>query len=433
VTGTTVDAADQLIELGDEFITDPHPLYDWLRRERPVAPVRLPQGVRVWLVTRYADVRAGLVDPRLAKSSAGLSAVFDRQFGDPEPRVRWAHQLTSHMLNSDPPDHTRLRKLVSRGFTGRAIDRLRPRIESLAAELADAMAARLADGATVDLVDSFAFPLPMTVICEILGIADERRDEFRGWSNTLLSSASVQQRSAAAAAMSEYLVGLVADKRDHPGPDMLSAIVAGGEDADLLSEAEAVSMAFLLLVAGHETTVNLIGNGMFALLRRPEELARLRADPSLVPGAVEEFLRLDSPVNLATMRFTAEPVTIAGTEIPAGELVLLSLGSANRDPARYQHPDELDVRRDAGHLAFGHGIHFCLGAPLARLEGVVAFRVLLDRFPTLTLAADPAELSWRPSTLLRGLTRLPVRLAPRTREHGPANEPVPGQKRRTRE
>jgi cytochrome P450 len=416
VTGTSVDPADQLIELGHEFMTDPHPLYDWLRRERPVAPVRLPQGVRVWLVTRYADVRAGLVDPRLAKGSAGLSAVFDRQLGDPGQRVRWAHQLTSHMLNSDPPDHTRLRKLVSRGFTGRAIDRLRPRIESLAAGLADAMAAGLAGGATVDLVDSFAFPLPMTVICEILGVAAERRGEFRGWSNTLLSTAPVQQRAAAAAAMSEYLVGLVADKRAHPGPDMLSAIVAAGEDADQLSETEAVSMAFLLLVAGHETTVNLIGNGMFALLRRPEELARLRADPSLLPGAVEEFLRLDSPVNLATMRFTAEPVTIGGTAIPAGELVLLSLGSANRDPARYQHADELDVRRDGGHLAFGHGIHFCLGAPLARLEGVVAFRVLLDRFPTLTLAADPAELSWRPSTLLRGLTRLPVRLASRPDE-----------------
>jgi cytochrome P450 len=428
VTGTTVDPADQLIELGDEFLADPHPLYEWLRRERPVAPVRLPQGLRVWLVTRYADVRAGLVDPRLAKGSAGLNAVFERQFGGPGQRVRWAQQLTSHMLNSDPPDHTRLRKLVSRGFTGRAIDRLRPRIESLAAELADTMATQLAGRATVDLVDSFAFPLPMTVICEILGVADERRAEFRRWSNTMLSTAPVEQRSAAAAGMSEYLVGLVADKRAHPGPDMLSAIVAAGEDADQLSETEAVSMAFLLLVAGHETTVNLIGNGMFALLRRPDELARLRADPSLLPGAVEEFLRLDSPVNLATMRFTAEPVTIGGTEIPAGELVLLSLGSANRDPARYQHPDELDVRRDGGHLAFGHGIHFCLGAPLARLEGVVAFRVLLERFPTLTLAADPAELSWRPSTLLRGLTRLPVRLASaRTREHGPVMEPVPRQ------
>jgi len=220
----------------------------------------------------------------------------------------------------------------------------------------------------------------------------------------------------------------IAWKRDNPADDLLTALINAEDAGDVLSDRELVAQVILLYVAGHETTVNLIGNGMFALLRRPDELARLRADPSLFPGAVEEFLRLDSPVNLATMRFTAEPVTIGGTEIPAGELVLLSLGSANRDPARYQHPDELDVRRDGGHLAFGHGIHFCLGAPLARLEGVVAFRVLLERFPTLTLAADPAELSWRPSTLLRGLTRLPVRLASaRTREHGPVMEPVPRQ------
>ncbi|MDT7638649.1 MAG: hypothetical protein QOC83_2937, partial [Pseudonocardiales bacterium] len=342
--------------------------------------------------------------------------IFERRTHDAQHRARLSQELSAHMLNSDPPDHTRLRRLVSRGFTARSIGRLRPRIEQIAAELTEAMAARLAavgsgaDAAAVDLIDAFAFPLPMTVICEILGVPGGRRYDFRAWSNTLLSSAPLEERAASAAAMAQYLTQLVADKRAHPGEDVLSAVVAASEDADQLSDHEAVSMAFLLLVAGHETTVNLIGNGMLALLRNPGQLAQLRADPSLVPGAVEEFLRLDGPVNLATMRFSAEPVTIAGTEIPAGEIVLLALGSANRDPAHYERPDELDVHRGTGNLAFGHGIHHCLGAPLARLEGEIAFRALLDRFPDLELAGEPGELSWRNSTLFRGLDRLPVRL-----------------------
>jgi len=411
MTSIAVDPAGQIIELGDSFMADPHALYELLRRERPVTRAMLPQGLPAWLVTRYDDVRAALVDPRLAKDSAGLHRVFDQVMDDERERVLFGRELSSHMLNSDPPDHTRLRKLVSRAFTARAIARLRPRIEAVAAELTELMSARLAAGEVLDLLDEFAFPLPMTVICEILGVPDERRNDFRGWSNMLLSAAPVPQRTSAAMAIAEYLSALVADKRARPREDMLSTIVAASEEADQLSEAEAVAGAFLLLVAGHETTVNLIGNGMLALLRNPDQLALLRADPSLVPGAVEEFLRLDGSLNLATMRFTTEPVTIAGTEIPAGEIVLLALGSANRDPARYERPDQLDVRRDTSNLAFGHGIHHCLGAPLARLEGEIAFRVLLDRFPGLALAGDPRELTWRNSTLIRGLTRLPVRLA----------------------
>jgi len=412
MSSPALDRADELVQLDERFMADPHALYEMLRRDRPVTQARMPQGLRIWLVTRYGDVRAALADPRLAKDAAGLSSVFDNHAGGGHPKVRFGQELSTHMLNSDPPDHTRLRKLVNRGFTGRAIGRLRPRIETIAGELAEAMAGRLAAGEdAVDLLDEFAFPLPMTVICEILGVPAARRNEFRQWSNTLLSTGPVEERAASAGAMAEFLVQLVADKRARPGEDLLSAIVDTGEDADQLSGAEAVAMAFLLLVAGHETTVNLIGNGMLALLRNPDQLARLRADQSLLPGAVEEFLRLDSPVNLATMRFTAEPVTIAGVDIPAGEIVLLALGSANRDPAHYERPDELDLQRDGGNLAFGHGIHYCLGAPLARLEGEIAFRVLLDRFPTLVLAGEPDELIWRNSTLMRGLTRLPVRLA----------------------
>ncbi|WP_156993739.1 cytochrome P450 family protein [Pseudonocardia acaciae] len=407
-----------LLELGPDFMTDPHALYPLLRRERPVVAARSPQGLRIWLVTRYRDVRAALNDPRLGKDAAHMEELLRVQSASQRHRSRFALDLTSHMLNSDPPDHTRLRKLVNRAFTGRAIAALRPRIEAIATELADSMAA---GPRTVDLIDTFAFPMPLTVICEILGVAIEDRDAFRAWSNTTLSAAPLEERKAAATAMGEYMVALVADKRERPGDDMLSEIVRatessasgtsiGTEDADRLSTREAVSMAFLLLLAGHETTVNLISNGMLALLRHPDRLAELRADPDLTPSAVEEFLRYDGPLNLATFRHTLEPVTIAGTEIPAGEVVIVSLASANRDPDRYDRPDELDLHRDAPNLAFGHGIHHCLGAPLARLEGDVAFRTLLGRFPAMSLAVEPAELSWRDSTLIRGLTRLPVRL-----------------------
>jgi cytochrome P450 len=219
----------------------------------------------------------------------------------------------------------------------------------------------------------------MTVICEILGVPEVDRDEFRIWSNTVLSFAPAEARGAAALAMGRYLSALVADRRANPGEDMLSAIVAASEDSDRLSESEAVAMAFLLLVAGHETTVNLIGNGVLALLRHPDQLAELRAHPELTRAAVEEFLRFEGPLNTATFRHTAQPVTIAGVDIPAGEVVLVALASANRDPEHYRSPAELDLHREPAHLAFGYGIHHCLGAPLARLEGEVAFRTLLER------------------------------------------------------
>jgi cytochrome P450 len=399
------------IELGDRFFADPDELYRTLRREAPVVQVSTPMGLQAWVVTRYHDVRPALNDPRLSKDASRFADILERRSVAPERRVQFADSLAGHMLNSDPPDHTRLRKLVNRAFTVRAIARMRPRIEEIAHGLADRMAAKAAREGTVDLLDEFAYPLPMTVICELLGVPEGERDDFRGWSNTLLSAAPPEERTVAAVAMAEFLTRLVADKSAHPGEDMLSAVVKASEDGDTLSAREATSMAFLLLVAGHETTVNLIGNGALALLRHPDQLALLRADPTLVPNAVEEFLRYDGPVNLATFRYTTEPVEIGGTTIPKGEVVLVSLVSANRDPERYGDPARLDVTRDAaGHVAFGYGIHHCLGAPLARLEGEIAFRTLLDRFPGLALAGDPATLGWRQSTLIHGLVRLPVHL-----------------------
>ncbi|MCU1629999.1 MAG: cytochrome [Pseudonocardia sp.] len=409
---STLPTTSEPIELGEDFLADPHALYRVLRDERPVARAVTPLGLRVWLVARHADAREALNDPRLSKDGGRFMELLDRHSVAPDKRMAFADSLAGHMLNSDPPDHTRLRKLVNRAFTVRSISRMRPRIEAIAHALADDMEARATAGdGSVDLLDTFAFPLPMTVICELLGVPDGERDAFRRWSNTLLSAGTAQERGAAGAAMAEFLARLVADKATNPGDDMLSAIVQATDDADRLSPREATSMAFLLLVAGHETTVNLIGNGVLALLTHPEQLAELRADPGLTPAAVEEFLRFDGPVNLATLRYTTEPVAISGTEIPAGEVVMVALTAADRDAERYPDPDVLDLHRDTGqHVAFGYGIHHCLGAPLARLEGEIAFRTLLDRFPDLALAAEPETLAWRSSTLIRGLTSLPVRV-----------------------
>ncbi|TQS45386.1 cytochrome P450 family protein [Cryptosporangium phraense] len=401
MTGT-----DEYVRLGPDFYDNPFPLYASLREERPVVRVVTPQGSHVWLVTRYDDARAALAEPRLHKDNQEFRALMEARYGP--SRRGFEDALNAHMLAADPPDHTRLRKLVSKAFTGRAIAAMRPRIEEIASGLLDAMEA---GPDRVDLLDTYAFPLPITVICELLGVPTDERDDFRRWSNTLLQSGTADAQGAAARSMAEYLSALVDARRAAPSDDMLGRIVRASEDSDQLSRSEAISMAFLLLVAGHETTVNLIGTGTFALLRHPEQLAALRADPSLVPGAIEEFLRWDGPVHLATVRFAAEPVTIGGVEIPDGEVVLVSLSAANRDPARYSDPDTLDVRRSgASHVAFGHGIHHCLGAPLARLEGEIAFTQLIARFPGLTLDADPNSLSWRPSTLIRGLDSLPVRL-----------------------
>jgi cytochrome P450 len=394
-------------QLGPDFIQDPESVYERLRAEQPVAQVTMPGGGRVWLITRYDDVRAALADPRLCKDWRRVDPGWQ-----PNPDSITA-PLEQHMLNSDPPDHARLRRLVAREFTPRRVEQLRPRIAAITASLLDAMAG----SREVDLLAAFAFPLPVTVICELLGVPARDRDDFRSWSGIVLSDTATRSSFVdAATAMTGYFKGLMAAKRAHPGDDLLSALVETRDSGDRLSEMELLAMAFLLLVAGHETTVNLIGTGMLSLLLNPSERARLRGDRSLMPGAVEELLRYVSPVNHATFRFTAEPVEIGGTLIPAGEAVLAAVSSANRDPGRYQDPGRLDLSRDTGgHLAFGHGIHYCLGAPLARVEGEIAFGGLLDRFPDMTLAVPPDSLRWRPSTLLRGLEKLPVVLSPALR------------------
>ncbi|MGV9678674.1 cytochrome P450 family protein [Nocardia sp. NPDC003482] len=402
------EAVDRTEFVGEDFHQDPHKYYERWRQRGPVHRVRFPAGLPAWVVTGYAEARAALADPRLRKDARGMRALFDRKGVPP----RWnsgSVSLSIHMLNSDPPDHTRLRKLVNKTFTPRRMTELRPRIEEITTGLLDAMDRH----DTVDLLQSYAIPLPVTVICELLGVPFIDREGFQSWTKVLLGAApsSPEEISAAATSMQGYLESLVADKRAHPGEDLLSALVQVSDDGDQLSAGELVAMAFLLLVAGHETTVNLIGNGTYALLRDRRQFDALRTDPEGIPAAIEEFLRYDGPVGWASLRYTVEPVRIADREIPADEIVYVALAAANHDPSRYSGADRLDITADAGgHLAFGHGIHFCVGAPLARLEANIAFSALLHRFPDLTLADPEFAPHWQSSFLIRGMNELPVKL-----------------------
>ncbi|WP_371680505.1 cytochrome P450 [Streptomyces sp. NBC_01276] len=399
---TRPDVLD-LLELSPDFVRDPYPVYARLRAEGPVHHVLTPDRQDVWLVVGHEAGRTAFTDPRLSRDwrrSGDIGKIINTEQD---------HPALAHMLMADPPDHTRLRRLVARAFTPRRIETLAPRIQEITDDLLDAMAALPERRA--DLVDAFAFPLPMTVICELLGVPELDRGAFRGWSNEMVSRTSPEAEAAAYAQMPRYLVGLIEAKRAAPGDDLLSAMIhAVDEGGDSLSPDELIGMCVLLLIAGHETTVNMIGNGMRALFAHPDQLADLLANPGLLDGAIEEMLRYDGPVETCTDRLALEDVEIGGVVIPAGSAVLIAMADADRDPARFADPDRFDIRRDArGHIAFGHGLHHCLGAPLARLEGRIALRSLLDRFPGLTDGADGDEPAWVPGMLIRGVRELPVR------------------------
>ncbi|WP_422770175.1 cytochrome P450 family protein [Plantactinospora sp. WMMC1484] len=381
---------------------DLHRLLAELRQDSPVVEVSLPTGVTAWLVTRYADAQRALSDSRLAKATSAGGFTYRGMIPDDVARA-----VGRHMLALNPPDHTRLRRLVSGAFTARRVAALRPRIEELAEELLD----HIADAEQVDLIDRFAFPLPIQVICELLGVPAEDQADFRGWTDAIVTG---QMNPAglppALTAIVGYIRELLVAKREQPADDLLSALIAVHEQGDRLTDDELVGMVYLFLIAGHETTVNLIGNGMLVLLAEPERWARVVAEPELLPGTVEEVLRYEGPVQNASFRTATAQVELGGQTIPQGALVLVALLSANRDADRFAEPDRLDLDRPTTpNLAFGHGIHYCLGAPLARLEGQIAFGALARRFPDMRLAVPPQEIGWRSSLLLRGLTALPVR------------------------
>ncbi|MCW6007347.1 cytochrome P450 [Micromonospora sp. CPCC 205371] len=357
----------------------------------------LPDGSQVWLVTRYADVRAALADPRLSL--------------DKRNAVGWAGfslppALDANLLNMDPPQHTRIRSLVNRAFTGRRVAAMRPRVQELTDELLGALG-----GGGADLIAGLAEPLPIAVIGELFGVPPADRWQLREWTNTMMTPPSPAAARDAITAISGFFVDLIAARRAAPADDLLSAMIEARDSGDRLSEDELTSLAFLVLFAGYENSVNMIGNGVLALLRAPDQLAELRADPSLLPAAVEELLRYDVPATVAIRRFPVEDLTIGGVAIAKGETVLLGVAAANHDPDRFTDPDRLDLTRaDNAHLSLGHGIHYCLGAPLARLEGQIAIGSLISRFPRLALAVPADELRWRPSFRSHALVSLPVTL-----------------------
>ncbi|MGW1929784.1 cytochrome P450 family protein [Streptomyces sp. NPDC001919] len=405
-----------------EFASDPYPAYAWLREHAPVHRTTLPSGVEAWLVTRYGDARQALADQRLSKNPAHHDESPHAKGKTGIPGERKA-ELMTHLLNIDPPDHTRLRRLVSKAFTPRRVAEFTPRVQELTDRLIDGFVEK----GSADLIHEFAFPLPIYAICDLLGVPEEDQDDFRDWAGMMIRHGGGPRGGVARSVkkMRGYLAELIHRKREglrqEGADDLISGLIKASDHGEHLTENEAAAMAFILLFAGFETTVNLIGNGMYQLLRHPEQRELLQAsvaagETGLLESGIEELLRYDGPVEMATWRYATEPLTIGGQDIPAGDPVLVVLAAADRDPERFDGPDVLDLaRRDNQHLGYGHGIHYCLGAPLARLEGQTALATLLTRLPDLRLAADPAELRWRGGLIMRGLRTLPVEFSPSVR------------------
>ena len=391
-------------------IADPYPRYQQLRTEDPV---HWHQGLNGWVLTRYADVLAALRDQRL--SSELMSGFTERLSEAANEKIQPLIRLFSDMmLMSDPPDHTRLRMLANKAFTPRVIDRMRSNIQATVEGLLDGIQQNGRQDGKFDLIEDLAYPLPAIAISEMLGVPAEDRDQFKNWTGDLAAflgnvrmvaqTGGIAQKSVLE--LSDYLRKIISQRRLEPQEDLISALVAAEEEGDRFSEAELYSMCILLMMAGHETTTNLIGNGLLALLQNRDQLEKLSTRPELIETAVEEFLRYDSPVQSAA-RIAMADIELGGKRIEKGQRVTMILSAANRDPERFSNPDRLDItREDNRHLSFGFGSHFCLGAALARLEAQISIGGVVQRWPGLRLAAD--ELEWRYNPAFRGLKSLPV-------------------------
>src|SRR2546427_2470822 len=407
VTVTTPVKSRVPVDVTDAtFKANPFPFYAQLRAEAPVFPVKLPTKQRARLLTRYDELPNALKDERFAKDR--------RHAMTPEQlkKLPWIppmfKPLEHTMLDLDSPDHTRLRALVHKAFTPRLIEQMRDQIQALTDELLDAAEPK----GSMDLIADFALPLPLTIIGRILGVPAKDNHKFHRWTETLLSAGTNTNYVVFIPIIMRfmgYLKKLIKERRAHPKDDLVTALVQAKDGSDKLSGDEVLAMIFLLLIAGHETTVNLIGSGSLALLEHPDQLEKLRSEPAIIKPAIEELLRFVCPVEMATERYAREDITIAGTTIPRGELVLAVIGSANRDANYFDNPDCLDVTRENNkHLAFGLGAHYCLGAPLSRLEGQIAISTLIRRMPNLRLSIAPDQIRWRGGIILRGLEALPV-------------------------
>ena len=391
------------------FKANPFAFYEWLRNEHPVWSVRLPNGTPAWLISRYDDVVAALKDARLVKNRRNVP-------GSRKKALTWVPKmfepLTRNMLDSDPPDHTRLRMLVHKAFTPRVVERMHNRIAEVAASLLDG----LTPGEPVDLIEHYALPIPTTIIAEVLGVPAGDRHRFHRWSSTIVSISTSSWSTLRAIpplrAFLRYIRALLEERRRSPQDDLLTALVAAEEAGDRLDSDELAAMVFLLLIAGHETTVNLIGNGVLTLLEHPDGMAQLRGTSNGIEAAVEELLRFAGPLDMASERFAREDLEIGNATIPRDAVVYAVLASANRDERQFAQPKTLDLNRQPNrHVAFGQGIHFCLGAPLARLEGQIAIRTLLERTRDLRLVVPTDKVRWRGGLVLRGTESLPVTFA----------------------
>lgn len=382
----------------DEFTQNPYPAYSKLREMDPVHQVRFPDGQQGWLITRYEDGIAVLKDQRFIKD-------FSKLYGSSMDQMS---VFTQNMLFSDPPDHKRLRGLAQKAFTPKMINGMRGRIEEITQELLDGMKGKR----QINLIDEFAFPLPIIVICEILGVPSEDRDKFRLWSNSLIEGTSGEAGVSVYEHMTqfvEYLGQWFAKVREQPGEDLISKLIIAEEEGDRLTEKELYGVVSLLIIAGHETTVNLIGNTVLALLAFPDQQQLLREQPELITQAIEESLRFNGPVEFSTSRWANEDMEFRGKQFHRGDLVVVSLNAANHDADHFSKPEIFDISREKSpHLAFGMGIHFCLGAPLARLEGEIAITGLLKNFTNMKLAVEESELDWRPGMIVRGVKEIPL-------------------------
>ncbi|MBT2291503.1 cytochrome P450 [Paenibacillus albidus] len=390
--------------LNKEFINNPFPVYSELRNNDPVHRFLLPSGQFAWIISRYEDAAEILQDSRFVTSSpyAGNEAGA----GPPHQEI-----ISRNLLSVNPEDHRRLRRLIQKAFTPRMIERLRGRIEDISKELLDVIQTK--EIREMDLIDDYAFPLPIIVICEMLGVPVEDQDKFREWSNIIMEGVNNtefnQKSDEAMALFVDYLHSLITKRRSALQEDLISDLISVEEDGDVLSEQELYALVFVLIIAGHETTVNLIGNGMLALLINPDQKQLLLEDPELIQPAIEEILRYNGPAEVSNIRWAAEDVEYKGKQIRQGDMLFVSFSSANRDPQQFPDPDTFDITRKVNnHIAFGKGIHYCLGAPLARLEGEIAIAALLREMPNIQLKRPEESLDWRPGMIIRGLKELPV-------------------------
>ncbi|GGO92072.1 cytochrome P450 family protein [Wenjunlia tyrosinilytica] len=406
VTQKAAESELQPVPVPPDFGNNPHPFLASLRELGAAVPVVLPDGTPSWWITRYDAVDAALND-HARFSNEVHHAVGREEIKNSQALIRKDPMLRLVMINRDPPDHTRMRKLVVQAFNARAVDNLRPRLERLAESLFDGMSTE----DEVELVERFAFPFPVGVICELLGIPHEDSNHFGGLVTQLVGAGKPEDALSAIRQLKDFMAAKLEEKRAAPGDDVLSGLVEAADEHNLLSEDELPAHALQLLTAGHETSIYLISGGMFRLLQHPDQLAALKKDPGLLAGAIDELLRFDPPPIPGVFRYATEDVEVDGVTVPKGSLVILCLASANRDSTKFEDPDRLDIlRRQNPHLAFGNGIHYCLGARLARLEGTIALGGLLRRFPDIGLAVPPEEIRWRPLHFLQRLDRLPVRL-----------------------